>query len=124
MANKNTVKQFSAKLSKTLNAWHTDKFTGTFQKEITNLAIMEQILQQGLSHTSYAKADNLEIIILNKQEKPKFIEIKTGIFYYGVIAGCSCNDDPTPVDEITEYCEIKFKINKLNAEAEIALLET
>ena len=51
-----------------------------------------------------------------------FIHVKAGIFYSGIIAGCSCADDPTPVDEQNEYCEVQFEINKKTAEATVALL--
>ena len=46
-----------------------------------------------------------------------------GIFYAGIIVGSCCDSDPTPVCEQTEYCEVQFNINKLTAEATVALLE-
>ena len=46
----------------------------------------------------------------------------TGIFYTGVVAGCSCADDPTPVEEQHEYCEVLIEINRATAEAVIRLL--
>ncbi|MCW9015161.1 MAG: hypothetical protein OQL06_15445, partial [Gammaproteobacteria bacterium] len=64
----------------------------------------------------------VQLTINNMSENSENILIKTGIFYSGIIAGCSCADDPTPTDEITEYCEVLFEINKQSAETRITLL--
>jgi hypothetical protein len=48
--------------------------------------------------------------------------LKAGVFYTGIIAGCSCSDDPSPVDEQNEYCDLLFTIDKLTAETQITLL--
>jgi hypothetical protein len=111
------------KLPKTLSAWQAEDFASIFKKEVAKLDVLIALLQQGLSHSSYAKDDNLTIIVLNKKEDNKFIEIKTGIFYFGMIAGCNCADDPSPVDEINEYCELNFKVDKLSSETKIILLD-
>lgn len=55
-------------------------------------------------------------------EEAGFIRARAGIFYTGVIAGCSCADDPTPVDEQNEYCDVRVDIDKQTGEATIALL--
>ena len=50
-----------------------------------------------------------------------FIRVKAGLAYNGIIAGCSCSDDPTPIDETNEYCEVLFSINKETAETTVEL---
>ena len=42
--------------------------------------------------------------------------------YSGIIAGCSCADNPTPVSELNEYCEVQLEIDKKTAETKVALL--
>ena len=61
-------------------------------------------------------------MILNTTEENDSIQIKAGIFYTGIIAGCSCSDDPSPTDEQNEYCELQFIINKNTAETSVNLL--
>ena len=39
-----------------------------------------------------------------------------------MLAGCSCADDPTPVEEISQYCEVRLDIDKTTAETTVALL--
>jgi hypothetical protein len=48
--------------------------------------------------------------------------VKLGVFYTGIIAGCNCADDPTPIDTQTEYALISLRIDKQTAEADFSLL--
>ena len=79
-------------------------------------------LQQGLSTSSYALDDKLNVRIISVSEGAGFIRAKVGIFYTGIIAGCSCADDPTPVEEQVEYCVVQLDIDKTTAETTVALL--
>jgi hypothetical protein len=47
-------------------------------------------------------------MIISRADQPDCIQVKAGLLYTGIIVGCSCADDPTPVDEINEYCEMQF----------------
>jgi hypothetical protein len=80
-------------------------------------------LQQGLSNSSSVSDKGIEIIIYSTDDRPGEVMVKSGVFYSGVIAGCSCADDPTPLDEVTEYCIIRTTIDKATAVAEFLLLE-
>ena len=79
-------------------------------------------LQQGLSQSSYAAEGAFHVIIISVLEQNELIRVKTGIFFTGLIPGCSCADDPTPVTEYSEYCEVQFDINKLTADTTVELL--
>jgi len=61
-------------------------------------------------------------MIMNASEEADFIHAKVGIFYSGIIAGCSCADDPTPISELNEYCEVQLAIDKNTAEATVTLV--
>ncbi len=104
-----------------LQAWNTEHFSSALKQEIAALDPQLLPLQQGLQHSSYANGDNISAVILNTADSGNFIEVKVGIFYSGIIAGCNCADDPSPVDEINEYCELLFSIDKQNATATVAL---
>jgi hypothetical protein len=110
------------KLTKTLNAWGEPAFKEILKAEIAQLDFSLLPLQQGLSQGSYAIGDNFSVMIIGVSEQPAFIRVKAGIFYTSIIAGCSCADDPTPIDELTEYCEVQFDINKMTAETTVTLL--
>jgi hypothetical protein len=110
------------RLIQTLNAWQTVAFTAAFKAEVERLDADLLPLQQGLSHSSQVNAGSLSVMILSVTEQPACIQVKAGLFYTGSVAGCSCADDPTPLDEINEYCEVRFDIDKRSAATTIALL--
>jgi len=109
-------------LPKSLAAWNTQCFKSIFKQEVSALNYQHLPLQQGLSLSSYVSNDNISAIINSSIESESHINIYTSIFYTGVIAGCSCSDDPTPLDTQNEYCELCFSINKLTAETTATLL--
>ncbi len=110
------------RLTKVLNAWGVSDFKETLKHEVESMDADLLPLQQGLSQSSYTSGENFCVIVLDVSEESDFIRAKTGIFYTGIIAGCSCADDPTPVNEITEYCEVQFDINKKTADTVVTLL--
>ena len=110
------------RLTKSLNAWGTPDFEDILKSEIEQLGADQLPLQQGLSTSSYALDDKLKVRIISLSEKAGFIHAKVGIFYSGITPGCSCADDPTPVEEQAEYCVVQLDINKMTAETTVALL--
>ena len=109
-------------LPQSLKAWNSEDFNATIIRELRGLDSNLLPLQQGLQYSSYVIADRLAVIVLSTQENPLEITVKAGLIYNGVIAGCSCSDDPTPTDETNEYCEVLFCINKKTAETTVKLL--
>jgi len=95
---------------------------GTLKAEIEQLGAEQLPLQQGLSTSSYALDDKLNVRMISASEEASFIRAKVGIFYTGITPGCSCADDPTPVEEQVEYCVVQLDINKVTAEMTVALL--
>jgi hypothetical protein len=109
-------------LPNTLNAWGTPEFERVLKHEIEQLNADCLPLQQGLSVSSYVTDRPFLARIIATNETNGLIRVKAGIFYTGVIAGCSCADDPTPVDELNEYCVVQFDIDRMTAEATVRLL--
>lgn len=105
-----------------LNAWETPAFEAILKHEIEQMDVELLPLQQGLSQSSYTSGANRSVLIISITAGAGFIRAKTGIFYTGVIAGCSCADDPTPMSELAEYCEVQFDIDQITAETTVTLL--
>jgi len=110
------------RLSKALNAWPNPDFDAVLKDEIEHLDAELLPLQQGLSQSSHANGDKLSARIISVVDEPDRLRVKAGLFYTGIIAGCSCADDPTPVDEVNEYCEVRFEIDRKTAETTVMLL--
>ncbi len=105
-----------------LQALQHHQLPQVFKQEIKTIDARLLPLQQGLRYSSYANASNLSAIILNFKVEVNEILIKTTLFYTGIIAGCNCADDPTPIDEITECCDVLFTINKSTAATSVKLI--
>ena len=112
------------RLHNTIKTWGTAEFNDVLKKEIEQLNADHLPLQQGLTRSNYAMDNKVKAMILNVTDDNQFINAKIGIFYSGIIAGCNCADDPTPVEEQNEYCEVQFVINKQTAETSVTLLES
>ena len=112
------------RLTNSLNTWGSPAFENSFRDEIEALDSEHLPLQQGLTQSSYVSDSGFSIVMLNSFDTAGVIQVKTGVFYSGVIAGSCCSDDPTPLNEQTEYCEMQVEISKSTAEAKITLLTT
>jgi len=110
------------RLSKALNAWQTPAFHAVLKEEIEHLDAGFLPLQQGLSQSSHANVDKLTAMIISVAEESDCLRVKAGLFYTGISAGCSCADDPSPVDAVNEYCEVRIDIDKQTAAARVTLL--
>jgi hypothetical protein len=110
------------RLSEALKAWETPEFEAVLKQEIEQLDAACLPLQQGLSASSYVTDRPFQVRIIGIGEAAGSIRVKAGIFYTGVIAGCNCADDPSPVDELNEYCVVQFDIDRTTAETTVTLL--
>lgn len=109
------------RLPKAIEAWGRADFRETLVREIEDLDPGRLPLQQGLSAGSRVADGGFRAMILAVAETDRCLRIRAGIFYSGVVAGCSCADDPTPVGENPEYCEIDITLELASAEAAIIL---
>jgi hypothetical protein len=107
---------------KSLAAWNTPAFDGILRQEIDQMDAGQLPLQHGLVTGSHVVDKQHRAMILGVTETSNIIQARAGIFYTSVIAGCNCADDPTPVDENAEYCEVRFDIDQRTAEATVTLL--
>jgi hypothetical protein len=109
-------------LKKSLQAWGTVAFAEVLKRELAQQAA-ELPLQQALARSNYVAETPVTVMVNGKEDAGKKIRVTVGIFYSGVIAGCSCADDPTPDSELTEFCELSLEIDKDTAESTVTLLE-
>ena len=110
------------RLPESLNAWDTPGFRDVVKREIEQLDASALPLQQGLAQSSHVSARPFQAMILGAHAEAGLIRVRAGIFYTGIIAGCSCADDPTPIDELNEYCELRFDIDRTSADTTVTLL--
>jgi len=109
-------------LNDVLSTLGTPDFEATLKHEITQLDASRLPLQQGLSSSNYVADDPITVIVNHITEKDEVIRIKVGIFYKGIIGGCSCTDDPTPDSKNSEYCEVQLDIDRATGITTVALV--
>ncbi len=110
-------------LKQTIKAWDTNSFNDVLIKELASIDSNLLPLQHGLRYSSFAVGNDVSAIILRSEENNGQLQIKAGLFYTGLIAGCNCADDPTPVDGVNEYCEVFLSIDKKTALTHVLLIE-
>ena len=112
----------SLRLTQSLQAWNSEGFNQAFQQEVAELSLDELPLQQALSMGSHALQDNIKVMVNHVDESEGRIQVRAGIFFESIIAGCSCADDPTPLDTQSEYCEMEFSLDKVTAQTSILIV--
>lgn len=110
----------SLNLHESLAAWGTPAFSATLKGELQRLGAAALPLQQALARTSHLAGDEIEVMVIAASDAPDTIRARVGVFFSGVVAGCSCADDPTPVEAQNEYCELLLAIDRRTAEARVA----
>lgn len=109
-------------LTDSRKAWGSPEFNRCFKSEVQALRADQLPLQQALQHTSYVSDEPFSILVLSTSEDTRLIRVKAGALYSGIIAGCSCVDDPTPMSTVTEHCELQFDIDKQSGATTVTLL--
>ena len=108
-------------LTETLKAWGTPACKEILKTEIESLDAEQLPLQQGMAQSSYVSDEPFRAMIISLGEQDQGLQAKVGVFYSGIIAGCNCADDPTPVDVQPEYCVVQVDIDRDSAEASFRL---
>jgi len=110
------------RLQKSAGAWGAPQFNEVLKAELESLGEDELPLHEGLSTGSYVTDHKRQAMIISVADCGERIRAKAGIFYTGILTGCACADDPTPVNEESEYCELQLDIDKRTGEAAVVLL--
>lgn len=110
------------RLPESLQAWGRPEFSEVLKRELARLGGAHLPLQQGLTRGSHALDEPIQVRIIAVAEESTALRVTAGLFYRGIIAGCSCADDPTPVEAHDEYCEVRLHIDKLTAETTVTLV--
>ena len=109
-------------LPESVQALGTAEFPAVFKKEFQSLKAHQLPLQQALRQSSSVSGSPFSILILHHNSDATTLQVKVAVMFKGLISGCHCVDDPTPMEEENEYCELQVNIDKATAIASIELL--
>lgn len=110
-------------LPHSLAAWNTPGFGDCFKREAGRIDAALLPLQSGLSRTSSVADEPFTVMVLDTSEAGDCLRVKAGILYAGITGGCSCADDPTPLEAQPEYCELWFEIDRSSAATRVWLVQ-
>jgi hypothetical protein len=111
------------RLPESLAAWGSPGFPAALRRELEAQAGLLP-LQQALAGSSAVSGDRIEVMLIATDADASQIRARVGVFFSGIVAGCSCADDPTPVEAQNEYCELEIGIDRLTATACAALADS
>ena len=105
------------RLPESVAAWGSEAFERVLKRELGALDPALLPLQQGMSLGSQVVDEPRSVLLLDRAEAHGRLQLKVGLFFTSVIAGCNCADDPTPVEGQTEYCELLVSVDTATAAA-------
>jgi hypothetical protein len=123
MTNGNAPPPAAIRLLRSLAAWGTPRFAATLKAELEAVDPGSLPLQEALTSSSAVAPGGFTVMVRGATADAEALRVNAGIFYAGIIGGCSCADDPTPVNEQDEYCQVRIDIDRRTAQARIALVD-
>lgn len=110
-------------LAASLRAWGSPAFEATLKDELEGLATSALPLQAAVAYGSCVADGPIKVMIMQIDASGPRLSIKVGVAFHSIIAGCNCADDPTPVNELAEFCELLLDIDKMTADTSVTLLD-
>ena len=98
-------------LPRTASAWGGPDFEAVLKAELAAVGAVTLPLQGGLRRGSVVVEAPVEVMPISAAERDGFLRLRVGIFYAGILAGCGCADDPTPVEAEPEFCELVVELD-------------
>lgn len=107
-------------LAEVAAAWRLPVFERKFCRAVADLDKSLLPLQAALEQGNHVGESPPGVTVLGCQRTGDVIEVRAGIFFTGINAGNCCADDPGPVEEHPEYCELVFRIHAVSGETSIS----
>lgn len=86
-------------------AWGTADFAAVLKAELEALPHAALPLQAGLARTGVVAEDEPFTVLVGTMEDER---VAVTVLYSGLVLGCSCSDDPTPIPTAPEQCHLEL----------------
>ncbi|MDD2928451.1 MAG: hypothetical protein PHP05_05040 [Sideroxydans sp.] len=111
------------RLEAALASWGRPEFAAELERELEHKGASVLPLQRAMALGSHVVDGQISVMVKRSEEYRAHLSVCVGVFFKSVIAGCSCADDPTPLNELEEFCELQLDIDKMTAVTTITLLD-
>ena len=103
----------------TVRAWQTEAFAQCLKRELMDLGKGGLPLAKGVAYGGTVDDSDLAVTVLRSRDEGPAIVAQVGVFFTEIIGGCSCGDEPAPSPA---YCELRIRIDKATAAADITVM--
>ena len=100
-------------------AWGTPAFAAALRAELEAVPAEALGLQRQVALGGQLADAPVQVTVLASRADGAGVRARVGVFFASVIAGCSCADDPTPVEDLPEYCELELTIHLPDGESRV-----
>ena len=104
-----------SEFSQALASWPSQTFNDTIKSALLSLPGKNLPLDQFTNLTGFIDDKSIGYSILSSMETESHLQVKIGVFFKELLAGCNCSEDPQPIDS---YAELLLLINKQTADYE------
>ncbi|SMN11743.1 hypothetical protein SPBRAN_2037 [uncultured Candidatus Thioglobus sp.] len=85
----------------------------SYKKSLKSLAVSDFPLKDCCQHSGDIEENSIDISILSSVEIEHGVQLKIGVFFREILAGCACSDDPSEaISYENGYCELQVNIDK------------
>ena len=106
-------------LSRSLAQWPGDTFKTALKQELETLPPGSLPLYLGTQRGGQADDRSISVLVNTVKEQTDTLEVHIGVFFYEIMGGCSCGDEPPSENT---YCEMQINIDKSTAEAVLKVI--
>ncbi len=107
------------RFSRALQAWGSDHFAGLLKQELAALETGVLPLDRGGALGGYVDDSDMTVTVIAVTDDSDCVHARIGVFFRELLAGCSCGDEPSPINA---YCELQVAIDKTTADVTFSLI--
>ncbi|MDT8387442.1 MAG: glucosamine--fructose-6-phosphate aminotransferase [Thiogranum sp.] len=107
------------RFSRALQAWGSDDFADLLKQAVATLETGVLPLDRGGALGGYVDDSDMTVTVIAVTDDPDSVHARIGVFFQELLAGCSCGDEPSPING---YCELDVTIDRITAEVTFSLI--
>ena len=111
----------SVLLANAVATWNKQSFKKVLKNELEALPSGSLPLALATTQGGLVDDSDISVSVISSKEVEGAITVKVGVFFYEVISGCNCDDDP---EAFNTRCELEVSIDKETAIATFELIDS
>jgi hypothetical protein len=109
------------RLADTLREWPRGSWKSALKGEIEALPSGSLPLETAVTRCGIVDDNDVSVTVINANQNSASIQVKVGVFFTEIVAGCVCGEDPIAENG---YCELLVHIDKITGAADFELIQS